>query len=124
MADPKRPADAEVKSEAAELRRFVETDLVPILLATPRPLLPQFMALVVERWGMAAAKAGLASNQGVSPAPQLPTTDQIQRWEAEIGAFFDTLQAEFPNTHKDPAFKGAMLARVPTLVKKLMNPPS
>ena len=124
MTDPKRPTDAELKAEAAEFRRFVETDLVPMLIATPRPPLSQFMAQVVERWGIAASKAGLASEQGVSPAPQLPTSEQTQGWEAEVGAFFDALQAEFPATYRDPAFRMALLARLPALVKQLMTPAS
>src|SRR5512143_955515 len=122
MTDPKRPSDAELKAEAAEFRRFVETDLVPLLVATPRPPLPQFMAQVAERLGMASAKAGLASEQGVSPAAQLPTSEQTQRWEAEVGAFFDALKTEFPATYRDPAFRAALLARLSALVKQLMTP--
>ena len=124
MTDPKRPSDADFEAEAAEFRRFVETDLVPMLVGTPRPPLPQFMAQVAERLGMAPAKAGLPSEQGVSPAPQLPTSEQTQRWQAEVRAFFDALQTEFPATYRDPAFRTALLARLPALVKQLMTPTS
>ena len=124
MTDPKRPTDAELKAEDAEFRRFAETDLVPTLLANPKLPLAQVMAQVMERWRMAAAKAGLLSEQDVSAAPRLPTPEEIQRWEAEVGTFFETLRTEFPATYRDPAFRAAVLAQLPALVKQLMRPAS
>ena len=120
MAEPKRPTEAEV----AEFRRFAETDLAPMLLANPKLPLAQIMTQVVERWGMAAAKAGLISQEDVSQAPRLPTPEQIQRWEAEVGAFFETLRTEFPAAYRDPAFVAAVQERLPALVQKLMKPTS
>ena len=122
MTDPRRPPDAQLKAEVAEFQRFAETEIAPMLLADRLPL-SRFMGLIT-RWGIDVSKARSESDQGLSTAPGLPTPEQIQRWEAEVGAFFEALRAEFPDTYRDPAFKGAVLAGIPVLVKPLLSPAS
>jgi hypothetical protein len=117
MADPKRPTDAKLEAEVAEVRRFAQMDLLPAFLANPSLSPDQ----ILEMWKKAAARADLIGEQERHDYPPL---EQVQQWKTEIRRFFEELKAEFPATHQDPAFRAAVLARIPVLVKHLMRPGS
>jgi len=119
MTDSQPSNDAHLDREAAELRRVLQADLLPGILANPNLSSDQFMAL----WTSAATKAGLIPAHDADTSSGIPTSEDISHWGTEIRSFFDELKREFPNTYRDQAFVAAAKARVPELVRRILKPP-